>query len=163
MQRAFTFFVLMFIVVQVSWCEEKKQPKISITELSDKTAVAKFEFVDGNMTIRFNSRNRSGDFTITADKGTWPEKVTILFEGINALEHIDVSAGRIYANGSRSTSGKFGLYLLDNDRNFNTRSRIGTLDVRVEPQQSGMRVTFPDKFFADADKVVLSWVTWLDR
>jgi hypothetical protein len=155
--------VVMLTVAYLADAEEKKTTAITVSEISDKMAMTTIDIVEGKLTVCVNSRSRSGTMTLTSGKNTWPEQVTILFEGFDALEHFSVSTGRMYTNGSKGTSGKFGQYLLGNDRDFNKRTRIGTLDIRIEPHQKGMLVTFPDKLFLDASQVQFGWVTWLDR
>lgn len=141
--------------------EEKPDVKFTFTDLQNKQDAVTTERVDGKTLLRLKSPRGIGSCTVTAEKGTWPDEVAVLFADFAELEHFEMSLGRMYIHGSRKTSGQFDLFYLDNDRNHNKRSRIGSIDAKVERRKDGILLVLPRLFFADADKVTLHWISWL--
>jgi hypothetical protein len=120
----------------------------------------KAEVAEGNALLRITCPRGIGRCTVTAKKGTWPEHVAVLLEGFKELEHFELAIGRMRIEGSRKESGRFTLFFLDDDLDFNKRSQVGTLEIKVEQRKDGIAVVCPARLFADADAVLLSWIDW---
>ena len=125
--------------------------------------IAEVELTDESVHIRIHCPTGIGYCDMAPEHGSWPERVTILFEGIDELEHLELAFGRMHAQGSRSLSGKFEFDFLDAKRDFNKRSKAGTLDVKVERKKEGVLVTLPGKLLAEKESLHLGWINWLRR
>lgn len=160
MTRPFIPLVLL-LVAPFTFAAEPMPAALTVSDLQHKEDSAAIEQADGKTTIRIKCPTGIGRCNVTGEKGKWPDQVILFLEGLDELEQFGVTTGRITAHGSRKTSGQIWFDYLPREGTNEKSSHIGTLDIKIEREQEGIRVTFPRLFFADAEKVKLSWINWL--
>jgi hypothetical protein len=138
-------------------------PEFEFSNFQSEGDSVKAEVTGQKVLLRVKSTIGVGRCTITPKRGTWPEEVTVLFEGLGELEQLQLVAGRLFAEGSRKSSGGFELSMLGGDRTVAKRSVVGTLKITVEKQKEDIVVVFPAKLLADTDVVTISWVNFFRR
>jgi hypothetical protein len=136
-------------------------PALTVSDLQHKDDSASVEQAADQTTLRVKCPTGIGYCTVAGEKGKWPDQVVLLLEGLNELEHFQFTTGRIAANGSRKTSGQIWFEYVPSPGSKEKNSHIGSLNIKIEREPEGIRITFPRLFFADADKVKLSWINWL--
>lgn len=112
----------------------------------------------GQVILSIQSSKIAGTCTITPEQGKWPDQVTMVLNDFQELEGFELTMGRMHAQGSRRSSGKFTLSFLDDNANSSQRSAVGTLDINVEQRPEGIAVIFPKSLFTDANAVKFHWV-----
>jgi len=134
---------------------------LTVTNLQHKEDSATVEQAENKATLRVKCPTGIGYCTVSGEKGKWPDEVVLFLEGLDELEQFGITVGRISAHGSRKSSGQIWFDYLPREGSKEKSSHIGTLDIKIEREKEGIRVTFPRLFFADAEKVKLSWINWL--
>ncbi len=140
---------------------EPMPPSLTVSDLQHKEDTATVEQAENKATLRVKCPTGIGYCTVRGEKGKWPDEVVLFLEGLDELEQFSVTAGRIAAHGSRKSSGQIWFDYLPTEGSKEKSSHIGTLDIKIEREKDGIRVTFPRLLFADAEKVKLSWINWL--
>jgi hypothetical protein len=134
---------------------------LTVSDLQYQEDSATVEQAEGKTTLRIKCPTGIGRCNVTGEKGKWPDQVVLFLEGFDELEQFGISVGRLSAHGSRKSSGQIWFDYLPREGTKEKSSHIGTLDIKIEREEGGMRVTFPRLFFVDAEKVKLSWINWL--
>lgn len=140
-----------------------RSPEFEFSNFKNEGDTATAEVAGQKVVLRIHSKTGIGHCTITPKKGTWPDEVTVLLDGLNELEQVEMATGRLFASGSRKSSGSFELSMMGSDRTTPERSVVGTLKITVEKQKEGIAVIFPAKLLADTDIVTIRWIDWFRR
>ena len=155
--------LLVVALVGVVSAHDETPPGLKVSELANNDDNVKVEVTEGKTLLRFDCPLLRGNCKATAENGKWPENIALMLDGLSELKHFEVTTGRMHVQGSRNVTGSFSLYCLGDDREFGKRSLVGTANVRVERQKTGILVTFPARFFGDAETASLGWIDFLRR
>ena len=119
--------------------------------------------------VRVASSRGIGHCTLAAEGGRWPTEITLVFAGLRELEDFELTSGGLRAQGSRRDTGRVPAFAVPTTAGAAptdaATDATGTLDIRIEKDDAGVRVILPANLLRDeaADRAKVRWVDWLRR
>lgn len=115
--------------------------------------------------VSVTSSRGIGHCTLAVAGGRWPQEIALVFVGLRELEDFELTSGGLRAQGSRRDTGRVPAFAAPTTPTDAATDATGTLDIRIEKDDAGVRVMLPANLLRDeaADRAKVRWVDWLRR